>query len=97
MIITVAQDKLADFRRELPTTGCSLTGRTRRVGLWDGIRVRDVEITLPELWSGSMSNAIYGLPGVLLMSDHLRIGRVPRWRRLVHDFFVWHIQASGAH
>lgn len=94
--LTVEHAKLRDFFVQLPLAGCKPTGRMRRIGTTPtGVRVRDVEVELPESWSGSMSETLYGLPGVRLMSTTMQLGRVNWFLKKILEFVDWHVMPSG--
>lgn len=81
MRLTVEDDKIAAMKAALPATGCKLLRVRPRAGKdSDGVSIRNVEIKLPALWQGSMSTALYDLPGVRLMSGTIGRQRAPyRW------------------
>jgi hypothetical protein len=95
--VTVLRSLLDEFKAALPKTGCSLTGRQRRPGKWrlggGKVEIVDVEIQLPPLgWRGSMTEAVYELPGALMYGAQIfPAGLVGRLRELCY----WHLGRSG--
>lgn len=93
MIVMVETTKLASFRKMIGETGCRILRERRREGRsLDGTAVLDVEIELPKPpWQGSMSDALYGLPGVRLL--RAEVGH--RWPVRLINWCRWQIGRSG--
>lgn len=96
--VTVRKEQLPEFKKQIGETDCKLTGRQRRSGTFrirhSGVRIKivDVEIELPPLgWRGSMTDAIYDLPGVISYGTEIfpggRLGRILEW-------CYWHLGRS---
>lgn len=93
--VTVLAKDLDAFKKALPATGCTLTGRQRRPGKNKfGNKVVDVEFDLPSLgsWRGSMTETIYDLPGVLRYGAEL-FGK--NFLGKITEFIYWNLRCSG--
>ena len=93
-MLTVETDKVDALKRALPATGCRMLRVRPRSGYSsDSKSVRNVEIELPRLWKGSMSDALYDLPGVLMVSGTVSFGKPSLPARFFHAL-GWYLMPS---